>query len=215
MTSRSNHMRELVADTAVVPVMVLDDVTVSVPLVNALIEGGLQIFEVTLRTSAALPSIAALSKAFPAALVGAGTVLNADDARRAHQAGAKFIVSPGYAPALGEACAELGLPLLPGVATASEVMAALHDGYDFLKFFPAEAAGGTPLLRAWAGPFADVCFCPTGGITLANAPGYLALPNVCCVGGSWLTPRELVQRRDWESLRTLAGEASRLQKQPD
>ncbi|GAA4419509.1 bifunctional 4-hydroxy-2-oxoglutarate aldolase/2-dehydro-3-deoxy-phosphogluconate aldolase [Acidovorax lacteus] len=194
----------------VVPVIVIDRLEDAVPLAQALVEGGVRVLEVTLRTPAALPAIEAMARAVPEAIVGAGTVLGAADAQRARDAGAVFAVSPGYTSALGQACRGLGLPLLPGVATSGEIMAALDDGYSFLKLFPAEAVGGIPLLKAWASPFGQVSFCPTGGITVATAPDYLALPNVRCVGGSWLTPAPALAQRDWARITELARAAQAL-----
>lgn len=188
----------------VIPVIVIDRVEDALPLAEALLAGGVKVLEVTLRTPAGLPAIETIARHLPEAVVGVGTVLNADDARRASEAGARFAVSPGYTPEVGAACKALGLPLLPGVATSSEVMAALADGFSFLKLFPAEAAGGIPLLKAWASPFGAVSFCPTGGITQATAPQYLALPNVRCVGGSWLTPADAVRTGDWARITELA-----------
>jgi len=208
--SRSTRLRDLLGSTAVIPVLVIDEVMGSVPVAHALYDGGLTVFEVTLRTPVAFSAIAAIATALPNAIVGAGTVLTAMDAKIAHEAGAQYAVSPGYTSALGEACMNLDLPLLPGVATPSEVMVAMNDGYDFLKFFPAEASGGTAMLRALSGPFSKVEFCPTGGIVASNARDYLALKNVRCVGGSWLTPRLEIQKRDWAHLRELAQTASRM-----
>ncbi len=188
----------------VIPVIVIDRVEDALPLAEALLAGGVKVLEVTLRTAAALPAIEAIARDLPEALVGVGTVLNADDARRASEAGARFAVSPGYTSDVGNACKGLGLPLLPGVATSGEIMAALADGFSFLKLFPAEAAGGIPLLKAWASPFGQVSFCPTGGITPATAPNYLALPNVRCVGGSWLTPADAMRQGDWARITQLA-----------
>jgi len=163
-----------------------------------------------MRTPVALPSMEAIAKAVPGAIVGAGTVRSVADARAARNAGCQFAVSPGYTSDIGRTCLEIGLPLLPGVATASEVMQAQADGYRFLKFFPATAAGGIPMLKALAGPFPDVVFCPTGGITLETAPQFLALPNVKVCGGSWLTPQDAVDAKDWARIRRLAAEASQL-----
>ena len=188
----------------VIPVIVIDRVEDALPLAEALLAGGVKVLEVTLRTAAGLPSIEAIARHLPEAVVGVGTVLNADDARRASEAGARFAVSPGYTSDVGNACKGLGLPLLPGVATSGEIMAALADGFSFLKLFPAEAAGGIPLLKAWASPFGQVSFCPTGGITPATAPNYLALPNVRCVGGSWLTPADAMRQGDWARITQLA-----------
>ena len=194
----------------VIPVIVLQRLEDAVPMAEALVAGGVTVLEVTLRTPIALQCIEAIAAAVPEATVGAGTVRNAGDARLALNAGCRFAVSPGYTSEVGKACRDIGLPLLPGVATASEVMQAQADGMEFLKFFPASAAGGLPLLKAWAGPFPDVVFCPTGGITVQTAPQYLALPNVKVCGGSWLTPPELLAARDWAGITRLAREASRL-----
>lgn len=202
--------RELAALGPVIPVIVIDRLADAVPLAEALVAGGVRVLEITLRTPAGLPAIAAIAKAVPQAVVGAGTVRSAADARAARDAGAVFAVSPGYTTTLGAACREIGLPLLPGVATASEVMAAQDDGLDFLKFFPAVPAGGLPMLKSWAGPFPDVAFCPTGGLTPANAPDFLALPNVLVCGGSWLTPADALARGDWASVTRLAEQAAGL-----
>lgn len=162
----------------VIPVIVIERVEHAVPMVRALLEGGVHVLEVTLRTAAGLAAIEAIARAVPEAIVGAGTLRNAADARSAHAAGARFAVSPGYSAAVAAACRDLALPLLPGVATASEVMQAADDGFRFLKFFPASAAGGAAMLEAWASRFADIAFCPTGGIGIASAPAWLALSNV-------------------------------------
>ena len=201
---------DLAAFGPVIPVLVIERVDDAVPLAEALVDGGVRVLEVTLRTPAALRAIEAIARAVPQAVVGAGTLRSAADVRAALDAGCRFGVSPGYLPALGVACRDAGLPLLPGVATASEVMAAQADGFDFLKFFPAEAAGGVPLLRAWSGPFPDVRFCPTGGISLASAPSYLALAQVPVCGGSWLTPADALRQRDWARITRLAREAAQL-----
>jgi 2-dehydro-3-deoxyphosphogluconate aldolase/(4S)-4-hydroxy-2-oxoglutarate aldolase len=203
---------DLVAFGPVIPVIVIDRLDAAVPMAQALVDGGVRVLEVTLRTAAALGAIEAIARAVPEAIVGAGTLRNAGDARSAHAAGARFGVSPGYAAALAEQCRALGLPFLPGVATATEVMQAADDGFRFLKFFPAAAAGGTALLKAWASPFADVAFCPTGGISIASAPEWLALPNVKVVGGSWLTPAEALAASDWDGITRLAREASALRR---
>ncbi|MBT9594716.1 MAG: bifunctional 4-hydroxy-2-oxoglutarate aldolase/2-dehydro-3-deoxy-phosphogluconate aldolase [Vitreoscilla sp.] len=201
---------ELAAHGPVIPVIVIDRLEDAVPLARALVEGGVKVLEVTLRTPVALAAIDAMARHVPGAIVGAGTIRSAADARAARQAGAVFGVSPGYTAEVGAACREVGLPLLPGVATASEVMAAQADGLGFLKFFPATAAGGIPMLKALAGPFPDVAFCPTGGITLQTAPDFLALPNVKVCGGSWLTPADAVKAGDWARITRLAAEASAL-----
>lgn len=194
----------------VIPVIVIDRVEDAVPLAQALVAGGVRALEVTLRTPAGLPAIQAIAHKVPEAVVGVGTALNADDVRRAHDMGARFAVSPGYTSEIGSACHALNLPLLPGVATSSEVLRALGDGYSFLKLFPAEAVGGQALLKAWVSPFGEVSFCPTGGISPANATQYLALPNVRCVGGSWLTPADAVRAGDWARITALARAAQAL-----
>jgi len=201
---------ELVKHGPVIPVIVIQRVDDALPLAEALLAGGVKVLEITLRTPVALAGMRAIAKALPEAIVGAGTIRSVDDARAALDAGCRFVVSPGYSAAIGRACTDIGLPLLPGVATASEVMAANADGYNFLKFFPATAAGGIPMLQALAGPFADVQFCPTGGITPHTAPQFLALANVKVCGGSWLTPRDAVDAKDWPRITALARAASGL-----
>ena len=200
---------DLVEHGPVIPVIVIERLEDAVPLAQALVAGGVRVLEVTLRTPVALEAIRAMT-AVEGAIVGAGTIRSAADARAAKAAGAVFGVSPGYTAEVGAACREVGLPLLPGVATASEVMAAQADGLNFLKFFPATAAGGIPMLKALAGPFPDVVFCPTGGISLATAPDFLKLPNVKVCGGSWLTPADAVKAGDWARITQLAQEASAL-----
>ena len=194
----------------VIPVIVIQHLADAVPLARALVAGGVRVLEVTLRTPVALAAIEAIARAVPEAIVGAGTLRSAADARAAKDAGSAFGVSPGYTAAVGAACRAAGLPLLPGVATASEVMAAQADGLTFLKFFPATAAGGVPMLKALAGPFPDVRFCPTGGVTLATAPQFLALPNVAVCGGSWLTPADAVAAGDWPRITQLAADCAAL-----
>jgi 2-dehydro-3-deoxyphosphogluconate aldolase/(4S)-4-hydroxy-2-oxoglutarate aldolase len=194
----------------VIPVIVVEHLEHAVPMARALVAGGVRVLEVTLRTDAALAAIAAIARAVPEAIVGAGTVRSAADARAAHAAGARFAVSPGWSASVAAACRALHLALLPGVASASEVMAAAEHGHRFLKFFPAGAAGGPALLKAWAGPFADIAFCPTGGITAASAPDYLALVNLRVVGGSWLTPADALASEDWPRIERLAREAAAL-----
>lgn len=202
---------ERLADAGpVIPVIVIERLDDAVPLARALLEGGVRVLEVTLRTPVALAAIEAIARALPEAIVGAGTVRSGADARAARDAGAVFAVSPGFDAALSATCRELELPLLPGVATASEVMAAAADGHRFCKFFPAGAAGGLPMLKAWAGPFADVAFCPTGGIDTRSAGDYLALGNVRVVGGSWLTPADAVASGDWPRMARLARDAAGL-----
>lgn len=197
-------------DAPVIPVIVLHEREHAVPLARALVAGGIRMLEVTLRTPAALACIEAIARDVPEAVVGAGTVRSAADAQAAAMAGARFAVSPGYTHAVGRACHEIGLPLLPGVATGGEIMAAQEDGYQALKFFPALQAGGAPLLKAWQGPFGDVVFCPTGGIHAGNAAEFLGLANVACVGGSWLTPADALAAGDWARITQLARAAAAL-----
>ncbi len=201
---------DLVSHGPVIPVIVLQRVADAVPLARALVAGGVKVLEITLRTPVALECMRAIAQSVPEAIVGAGTIRTVEDAKSALEAGCRFGVSPGYTHDIGAACKDIGLPLLPGVATASEVMAANADGYGFLKFFPATAAGGIPMLKALAGPFADVLFCPTGGITPQTAPQFLALPNVKVCGGSWLTPQEAVDKEDWARITALAMAAGAL-----
>ena len=201
---------QVMQDAPVIPVIVLDRVQDAVPLARALVAGGIRMLEITLRTPQALACVEAIAREVPQAVPGAGTVRNSADVQAAQRAGARFLVSPGYTPALGQAARASGLPLLPGVATGSEIMAALDDGYTELKFFPALAAGGTALLKAWAGPFAEVRLCPTGGIHPQNARDFLALPNVACVGGSWLTPMDAIRQAQWDDITRLAAQAVQL-----
>ena len=201
---------EIATHGPVIPVIVLHRVDDAVPLARALLAGGVKVLEVTLRTPVALRCIEAIARAVPQAIVGAGTVRSAADARAAQSAGARFAVSPGYTEAVGAACREIALPLLPGVATASELMAAQDGGHHFVKFFPATAAGGLPMLKALSGPFPEVSFCPTGGITAQNAREFLALPQVKVCGGTWLTPQDAIQARDWARITRLARETSAL-----
>jgi 2-dehydro-3-deoxyphosphogluconate aldolase/(4S)-4-hydroxy-2-oxoglutarate aldolase len=204
------HPLELAVLGPVIPVIVLNRVEDAVPMAQALVAGGVRVLEVTLRTAVALQCMEAIARAVPEAIVGAGTVRSIADAQAAKNAGCQFAVSPGYSSQIGQACRDIDLPLLPGVATGSEVMQANADGYFFLKFFPASAAGGIPMLKALGGPFGDVMFCPTGGITLESAPQFLALPNVKVCGGSWLTPPEALAAGDWARITQLAKEASAL-----
>ena len=198
---------QVMQDAPVIPVIVLNDVRHAVPLARALVAGGIRMLEVTLRTPQALACIKAIARDVPDAVVGAGTVRSTADAQASALAGARFAVSPGYTHAVGQACRDAGLPLLPGVASASDIMRAQEDGWSALKFFPALQAGGTAMLKAWGGPFGDVRFCPTGGVSMANAAEFLALPNVACVGGSWLTPLEAVACGDWARITELARQA--------
>jgi 2-dehydro-3-deoxyphosphogluconate aldolase / (4S)-4-hydroxy-2-oxoglutarate aldolase len=195
---------DLITHGPVIPVIVLEREADAVPLARALVAGGVRVLEVTLRTPAALACMKAIVREVPEAIVGAGTLRSAADVRAAKDAGCVFGVSPGYTRDIGAACKEFGLPLLPGVASASEVMAANADGFSFLKFFPATAAGGVPMLKALGGPFPDVVFCPTGGITPETAPQFLALPNVKVCGGSWFTPADAIAQGDWARVTALA-----------
>jgi 2-dehydro-3-deoxyphosphogluconate aldolase/(4S)-4-hydroxy-2-oxoglutarate aldolase len=201
---------QVMTDAPVIPVIVLNDVAHAVPLAKALLAGGIRMLEVTLRTPVALACIERIAKEVPDAVVGAGTVRSASDAQAAALAGARFAVSPGYTHSIGKACHDAGLPLLPGVATGSEILAAQEDGYAALKFFPAMQSGGPAMLKAWQGPFGDVQFCPTGGVTAANAGEFLALSNVVCVGGSWLTPADAMAKADWSRITDLARAVSQL-----
>ncbi|MGJ6964420.1 bifunctional 4-hydroxy-2-oxoglutarate aldolase/2-dehydro-3-deoxy-phosphogluconate aldolase [Streptosporangium sp. G11] len=194
----------------VVPVVVIDDPETAVPLARALVAGGLPVIEVTLRTAAALDAIARIAAEVPEAVIGAGTIRTPADVAAAVAAGSKFLVSPGTTPGLVDAMEVSGVPFLPGVATASEVMALADRGVTEMKFFPAEAAGGLPYLKALGGPLPQVRFCPTGGIKLATTPDYLALPNVGCVGGTWLTPADALAAGDYSRIEKLAAEAAAL-----
>ncbi|MGB7299473.1 MAG: bifunctional 4-hydroxy-2-oxoglutarate aldolase/2-dehydro-3-deoxy-phosphogluconate aldolase [Burkholderiaceae bacterium] len=196
----------------VIPVITIDNADIAVPLATALVAGGVKVLEVTLRTTAALAAIEAIARNVPDAIVGAGTVLTAADASASAAAGAMFAVSPGFTVSIANACATADLPLLPGVSSGSEVMAAMDAGFNFLKFFPAGPAGGPDMLKALSGPFTQTRFCPTGGINPANAAQYLSLPNVLCVGGSWLTPASLLASHDWPAITALAKNAASLRK---
>ena len=205
--SASEQLKKIVSNCGVIPTLAIEDLNSAVLLAQALYDGGLNVLEVTLRTPVALQAIQQIRQALPDVVVGAGTVCDASAASAAHDVGAQFLVSPGYATNLGDYCRSKQIALLPGVATASEIMAALADGYDFLKCFPAAALGGTRWLDAIRGPFPDVRFCPTGGISAADAGSYLALPNVLCVGGSWITPAAAIRAQDWVRITTLARQA--------
>lgn len=206
----SNSTLSLASHGPVIPVIVIQRLQDAVPLAEALVAGGVKVLEVTLRTPVALQAMEAMARAVPEAIVGAGTLRSVADVKAARDAGCRFGVSPGYTEAIGAACREQGLPLLPGVSTASEVMQANAAGYSFLKLFPAVAVGGINLLKALGGPFPDVAFCPTGGISLESAPQFLSLSNVKVCGGSWLTPQEAVEQGDWARITRLAAEAQAL-----
>ncbi|MBA4864805.1 bifunctional 4-hydroxy-2-oxoglutarate aldolase/2-dehydro-3-deoxy-phosphogluconate aldolase [Streptomyces sp. PSKA54] len=194
----------------VLPVVVVEDVADAVPLARALVAGGLPAIEVTLRTPAALGAIRAIADQVPGAVVGAGTVISPANVADSLAAGARFLVSPGWTDGLLEAMKASGVPFLPGVSTTSEVVALLERGVNEMKFFPAEAAGGTAYLKSLAGPLPQARFCPTGGVGLGNAAAYLALKNVACVGGSWIVPRDAVAAGDWDRVEALAREAAAL-----
>jgi 2-dehydro-3-deoxyphosphogluconate aldolase/(4S)-4-hydroxy-2-oxoglutarate aldolase len=195
----------------VIPVIVIDRVEDAVPLAQALVQGGLPVLEVTLRTPAAFEAMRAMAQV-PGAVVGAGTVLDARQYAQVAEAGARFAVSPGYTGELAAAARANAVPWLPGAVTASEVMRARADGLRLLKFFPAQAAGGVPVLKAFASVFPDMVFCPTGGVTVDNAASYFAAGNVLCVGGSWLTPKEAVAAGDWAGIEALARAAAALRR---
>ncbi|GIX22076.1 MAG: ketohydroxyglutarate aldolase [Gammaproteobacteria bacterium] len=196
----SAELRELLKRCPILPVIVIEDAAAAVPLARALVEAGLVNLEITLRTAAAFDAIARIAGEVEGAVVGAGTVVDAAQLRRAVAAGARFLVSPGLSPRLAEAAAEAGVPWLPGVQTAGELMHGLEHGLDTFKFFPAEPAGGVAMLKAFHGPFPQLRFCPTGGIAGHNAPAYLALPNVLCVGGSWVVPADRLATGDYAAV---------------
>lgn len=207
----SRRAREICQMAPIVPVLVVEDAAKARPLAEALVAGGLPALEVTLRTPAALDVIREMSQV-EGGVVGAGTLITPADVTAAIAAGAQFGVSPGATDELLAACEDAGLPLLPGAATASEAMRLLSRGYDMLKFFPAEASGGAPALKAIGAPLPQISFCPTGGVSPTNALSYLSLPNVICVGGSWVAPADLVENQDWTGIETLARAASHLRK---
>ncbi len=206
------NIKDICALVPVIPVLVVEDATLAGPLAKALCAGGLKVLEVTLRTPAALEAIRRMVEAAPEAVVGAGTLLTSADIVAAKAAGTRFGVSPGATPRLLDAAEEQDLPFLPGVATPSEAMTLAERGFEVLKFFPAAANGGPSTLSAWAAPMPSIRFCPTGGITECNAPDYLGLPNVACVGGSWVAPRDLVDRQDWSAISQRARAAASLKK---
>lgn len=202
------NIRDVMTKAPVIPVIVIEDVKQAVPLAKALVKGGLPVLEVTLRTKAGLESIRAIADQVSDAFVGVGTLTRPEEIRQSLDAGARFGVSPGLTLALASEAQESGLPLLPGVMTPSEVMAARNAGYSALKLFPAQQAGGIGMLKALAGPFPDVVFCPTGGITVETFRDFLTLDNVLCVGGSWVTPKDALASGDWDKITRLAAEAS-------
>lgn len=202
--------QESLKATRLVPVIVIKDIAHAVPLARALVEGGLNILEVTMRTPAALDAIAAIARDVPGALVGAGTVINAGQFAAAVQAGSKFVVSPGLTEDVVQASRDHGIPILPGIATASDIMRGLALGLEIFKFFPAETSGGAPAIKAFGGPFPQVKFCPTGGVSTKNLASYLSLPNVICAGGSWMVPSDLNAADAFAKAAEMAREASRL-----
>lgn len=212
MPSQSPSLIDRLAGVPVIPVLEFQSVDEALRVSEALVAGGLPVLEITLRTPVAIEAMRAVSAALPQAIVGAGTVLDVAQLHAVRDAGAQFAVSPGLTPRLAEGARDAGISLLPGVATASEAMAALEAGFTFLKFFPAEAAGGMPMLKSLNGPLPRLRFCPTGGIDAARAPAYLALPNVVCVGGSWVVPKDAVASGDWGRIRSLAAEAAALRR---
>jgi 2-dehydro-3-deoxyphosphogluconate aldolase/(4S)-4-hydroxy-2-oxoglutarate aldolase len=210
--TRAGSLLDIMYASPVIPVIVIEELAHAVPLAQALVAGGIRVLEVTLRTEHGLAAIRAMIEAVPKAIVGVGTITRPEDFVAARDAGAVFGVSPGLTPALIAAAASSGLPLLPGVMTPSEVMAAREAGFKQLKLFPAAPAGGVAMLNALAGPLGDVMFCPTGGISEDSAPRFLACDNVACVGGSWLTPRDAVKAGDWARITALATAAAALRK---
>jgi len=204
------NIREIMRVSPVMPVIVLDNVADAVPLARALVAGGIRVLEVTLRTAAGMASIEAISREVPEAIVGVGTVTRPEQFAQVKAAGAQFAVTPGLTSELAQAARQADLPLLPGVMTPSEVIAALAEGFDAMKLFPAEQAGGISMIKAMGGPFPDVLFCPTGGVTVETAPQYLALKNIGCVGGSWLVPKDKLASGDWAGITALAAAAAAL-----
>ncbi|MEH6559175.1 MAG: bifunctional 4-hydroxy-2-oxoglutarate aldolase/2-dehydro-3-deoxy-phosphogluconate aldolase [Oceanicoccus sp.] len=203
-------IEEIMTASAVIPVIVIEDIHKAIPLAQALVNGGLQVLEVTLRSDCALQAITEIKQAVPNAIVGAGTVITASDYSNAVAAGSEFLVSPGSTPALIDIAMDSEVPLLPGISTPSEAMTLLERGIHHMKFFPAQAAGGIPMLKSLAGPFPQLKFCPTGGINETLAPGYLALDNVLCIGGSWMLDKELIDNSDWAAIERKARVAASL-----
>lgn len=202
---------KIVQVAPVIPVMVVERLEDAVPLAQALYNGGLKVLEITLRTPVALDAIRAMVDALPDdAVIGAGTIVTPDDLKKAVDAGSTFLVSPGTTPELIEAAKASDVPLLPGIATPSEAMNLLAHGFTHMKFFPAESAGGVSMVKSIGGPLPQITFCPTGGINLAKAPEYLSLPNVACVGGTWMAPKELIAEKRWDEIEKLAREAAQL-----
>jgi len=195
--------QQIFAAAPIIPVIVISKIEQALPLANALLAGGIKVMEVTLRTDCAVEAIELIAQNCPESLIGAGTVINAEQLAQVAAAGAKFAISPGSTTSLLAAANEGDIALIPGVVSASELMSGIEQGYDHFKFFPAESNGGAPALKALGAPFGDIKFCPTGGITLANAPDYLALNSVCCVGGSWIVPPKLIEDGQWQQITDL------------
>ncbi|WP_315925390.1 2-dehydro-3-deoxy-phosphogluconate aldolase [Mesorhizobium sp. SP-1A] len=212
MSNKTEKLLSLLDGQPVIPVLKIDSAADAVPLARALARGGLRVIEITLRTAGALEAIRRAAAEVEEAVVGAGTILDARQFDEAAEAGSQFIVSPGVTRELLAAAAGSPVPLLPGAITPGEIMAAREAGLDFLKFFPAEQAGGAAFLKSLASPFAGIRFCPTGGVSARNAQDYLALPNVICVGGSWIAPDDLVKAGRWDEIEALAREANRLRR---
>ncbi len=210
MSGADPRVRAVLKLAPVIPVFTPDDIDDAIEVARALFNGGLPVIEVTLRTPRAMEAIKAMVEAVPEAVIGAGTVLEAGQMQRLKEIGGRFAVSPGATDRLYAAARDTDLAFLPGVATSSELMRGLEQGLDTFKFFPAVQAGGAAMLSAWNGPFGDVRFCPTGGISAQTARDFLHLPNVLCVGGSWLTTRDLLQARDWQAIEQLARQAATL-----
>lgn len=210
MDKKTETLLSVLKMQPVVPVLMIEDAASAVPLARALVAGGLKAIEITLRTPAALDAIRAVSEEVEGAVTGAGTILNARQFSQAEDAGAQFIVSPGTTQELLDAARNSDVPLLPGAVTSSEIMALREEGYSVLKFFPAEQAGGAAYLKSLSSPLAGTLFCPTGGISPKNAMDYLSLPNVVCVGGSWVAPKDMVAAGDWDGITALAAEATRI-----
>ena len=206
----SSTIESIMTRCPVIPVIVIDEPEQAVPLAQALVNGGLSVLEVTLRTAYGLQAIKDIKQALPEAIVGAGTVLSASDVKQAVAAGAEFLVSPGSPAGLITAAKSCDVPMLPGVSTPTEAMMLLEQGFTHMKFFPAQAAGGVPMLKSIAGPLPQIKFCPTGGINPANAGDYLALDNVLCIGGSWMLDVQAIARKDWQQIEELAREAAQL-----
>lgn len=203
-------IEQIMKTSPVIPVIVIEDINDAVPLATALVNAGLKVLEVTLRTDSGLAAISLIKQQVPGAIVGAGTVITAADLKAAVEAGSEFLVSPGSTQGLIDAALSQSIPLLPGVASPSEAMNLLAQGIEHMKFFPAEAAGGIPMLKSIAGPLPQIKFCPTGGINLASAPDYLALDNVLCIGGTWMLDKTLIAAGDWPAIEAKARQAAQL-----